>query len=307
MCKEIVSQRKAAEIFGVSEGAIRIWIKSGKLNKSVSKHENGYFVGIDIEAAKIEIENSKVPSSFCKRCQAPLAKKRKVYCKECSRRYEDVACLNCKSIFTQKTESQKFCSVKCAVAMRPVKPRQERINICTTCGEQFTARSLNNKYCSPYCKGVKIHRHAKACILCGDTFTGTAAQVYCNKECARLVKNKQRTDVGKITLTALWRRDSFTCIYCGMSPIEDGVKLSSDHIVSLDKGGEHTIDNLVTACKSCNSSKKNKELSVDITMRITDVVAKRNTLLSQAERLSLQSVLKIVRADYVYKRGRWAE
>lgn len=48
----------------------------------------------------------------------------------------------------------------------------------------------------------------------------------------------------------IWRRDNFTCQYCGVR--ED---LSIDHIIPESKGGQLIENNLVTACKSCNSKK----------------------------------------------------
>ena len=42
------------------------------------------------------------------------------------------------------------------------------------------------------------------------------------------------------------------CTYCGNSNLEE---LSMDHIFPKSKGGEDTADNLIWACKSCNSSK----------------------------------------------------
>ena len=42
------------------------------------------------------------------------------------------------------------------------------------------------------------------------------------------------------------------CTYCGNSNLEE---LSMDHIFPISKGGEDTADNLIWACKSCNSSK----------------------------------------------------
>lgn len=46
------------------------------------------------------------------------------------------------------------------------------------------------------------------------------------------------------------------CVYCGVQP----EKLTADHIVPLSKGGSNFIENIVPACKSCNSSKHNKSL-----------------------------------------------
>lgn len=43
------------------------------------------------------------------------------------------------------------------------------------------------------------------------------------------------------------------CVYCGST-----VHLTVDHVVPRSKGGGHTLDNLVAACKQCNSSKSNR-------------------------------------------------
>lgn len=44
------------------------------------------------------------------------------------------------------------------------------------------------------------------------------------------------------------------CAYCGKeSPLEQ------EHFIPLTKGGEYTINNIIPACKSCNSGKKTKD------------------------------------------------
>lgn len=45
----------------------------------------------------------------------------------------------------------------------------------------------------------------------------------------------------------------FRCVYCGKKP----KRLTMDHITPLSKGGSHTYSNIVPACTSCNSKKKN--------------------------------------------------
>jgi 5-methylcytosine-specific restriction endonuclease McrA len=46
------------------------------------------------------------------------------------------------------------------------------------------------------------------------------------------------------------------CFYCG----SDGqpYSLACDHVLPLSRGGASVVDNLVPACKPCNSSKKDK-------------------------------------------------
>lgn len=56
-------------------------------------------------------------------------------------------------------------------------------------------------------------------------------------------------------------RDGFRCVYCGRSPVEDGVKLEIDHVVPKSKGGTDSFDNLVAACWECNQGKKNLIIS----------------------------------------------
>lgn len=45
------------------------------------------------------------------------------------------------------------------------------------------------------------------------------------------------------------------CIYCGGAE-----KLTTDHLLPRSCGGEDILDNVVSVCKSCNSSKGNKGL-----------------------------------------------
>jgi 5-methylcytosine-specific restriction endonuclease McrA len=46
------------------------------------------------------------------------------------------------------------------------------------------------------------------------------------------------------------------CAYC----LRGDVKLTMDHVTPLSKGGEHTAENIVPACKSCNSKKNNRPI-----------------------------------------------
>lgn len=46
------------------------------------------------------------------------------------------------------------------------------------------------------------------------------------------------------------RRDTFTCQYCGSTQ-----ELTLDHVMPRSRGGRHTWDNVVTACRDCNQRK----------------------------------------------------
>ena len=53
----------------------------------------------------------------------------------------------------------------------------------------------------------------------------------------------------------VFKRDGFSCAYCGKSPPK--VTLECDHIEPKSKGGSDDINNLITACFDCNRGKRN--------------------------------------------------
>jgi len=67
-----------------------------------------------------------------------------------------------------------------------------------------------------------------------------------------------RKPMSKKVRFEIFKRDSFTCQYCGKSAPE--VVLHVDHITPISKGGEDDITNLITACQSCNLGKSNIEI-----------------------------------------------
>lgn len=64
--------------------------------------------------------------------------------------------------------------------------------------------------------------------------------------------------VGKRTRFEIFKRDSFTCMYCGRTP--PVVTLEVDHIYPSSKGGTDEYDNLLTACFECNRGKRDGTL-----------------------------------------------
>jgi len=57
----------------------------------------------------------------------------------------------------------------------------------------------------------------------------------------------------------VFKRDNFTCQYCGNSIPK--VVLEVDHIHPVSKGGKNNSDNLITSCFDCNRGKSNNELT----------------------------------------------
>lgn len=68
-----------------------------------------------------------------------------------------------------------------------------------------------------------------------------------------------RQPISKALRFKVFKRDLFSCQYCGATP--PAVVLEVDHIQPVSKGGKNGIDNLITACFSCNRGKANTPLS----------------------------------------------
>ena len=67
-----------------------------------------------------------------------------------------------------------------------------------------------------------------------------------------------RKAIPKSVRFEVFKRDSFTCQYCGRSAPD--VVLQVDHIAPVSKGGDNTITNLITSCADCNAGKSDREL-----------------------------------------------
>ena len=65
----------------------------------------------------------------------------------------------------------------------------------------------------------------------------------------------RRTKFSRINV---FRRDHFTCSYCGARPGTSN--LTFDHVVPKSLGGKTTWENITTACFPCNGRKGNKTL-----------------------------------------------
>lgn len=67
-----------------------------------------------------------------------------------------------------------------------------------------------------------------------------------------------RKSTGKRLRFEIFKRDGFTCQYCGKQPPE--AVLVVDHIMPVASGGDNDPLNLVTACEVCNQGKADKKL-----------------------------------------------
>lgn len=123
--------------------------------------------------------------------------------------------------------------------------------IAYACAYQREHREQHNSYSRRYYQR-HIEQH-KGRIESWRQRHPEKAQIYYRRWRAR----KMGARVEPVDEQAIYKRDSHRCVYCGAR--ED---LTLDHIVALSNGGAHSEDNLVVACRSCNSSKRATSLVV---------------------------------------------
>lgn len=69
----------------------------------------------------------------------------------------------------------------------------------------------------------------------------------------------KRKAISKKMRFEVFKRDSFTCQYCGRKAPE--VVLEVDHIKPVAEGGKNTLVNLITSCRECNRGKGKRMLT----------------------------------------------
>jgi len=114
--------------------------------------------------------------------------------------------------------------------------------------------------------------------------------------------------VSKRVRFEVFKRDRFTCAYCGRRPPE--VLLEVDHVVPRCEGGPDTIDNLVTSCEACNRGKAGKSLGdvaphldeLQILEGMQEMAERTRALRSQIEVAERQRALDGEVVDLVMKR-----
>lgn len=81
-----------------------------------------------------------------------------------------------------------------------------------------------------------------------------------NRSAARKEANQGMNWIRPAKRLAIYLRDGLACAWCGDS-VENGAKLTLDHLVPYSKGGSHDAKNLVTSCARCNSARGNRSVA----------------------------------------------
>lgn len=123
----------------------------------------------------------------------------------------------------------------------------------------------------------------------------------------------KRQAISKKVRFEVFKRDKFTCAYCGATA--PNVILHIDHIKPVAKGGTNNILNLITACEGCNAGKSDRELSDHSTVKkqidqAKDIQEKREQLQMMADWIaSLQSLddetVQILEKHWYKEKANW--
>ena len=126
---------------------------------------------------------------------------------------------------------------------------------CPQCGVVFDTENPVKKFCNEKCRIKNTNLRWK------DRRREWAKKSYKDKPRYRAerissarTRNYRLGKADELTIrriaSLLWR----TCSYCGKT----GGTI--DHIVPLSKGGDHHWSNLLPCCRSCNSSKRDRDV-----------------------------------------------
>ena len=107
-------------------------------------------------------------------------------------------------------------------------------------------------------RAVVLVFNRKAEVLeAGEGMVRSATNFFDAPSVIRLYRFIRRPRVRvKLTRREIFTRDGYTCQYCG----DVGGDLTVDHVLPRSRGGGHTWDNVVTACRPCNHRKGGKTL-----------------------------------------------
>lgn len=111
-------------------------------------------------------------------------------------------------------------------------PWKHEIRTCPICSSEFSPVGPNNRFCSRECGRLSV---------------SFEYNIKNNTDHMNAGFNKLRFEV--------FKRDNFTCTYCGRNVKDDKIKLHCDHIHPKSNGGLDALENLTTSCEDCNLGK----------------------------------------------------
>lgn len=134
---------------------------------------------------------------------------------------------------------------------------------CPKCKERFETKHPTKRFCCNNCL-KKYYEQDYFLANIGKTIRKGKERIY--------PYLKMRFEV--------FKRDNFSCQYCGRNVKEDKVKIQIDHMIPKSKGGKYSMNNLTTSCEECNRGK----LDVLLTKKSAQNASKRELGPSKEEK-----------------------
>ncbi|MEK3819676.1 HNH endonuclease signature motif containing protein [Cytobacillus sp. FSL W8-0315] len=201
-------------------------------------------------------------------------------CKECkNKKYkrkqpETKVCLNCGVKIEGKRSNKKYCSRRCLVYFNKTpgylpEPNKKAVtHECVNCRENTVKGRY--RFCDK-CKNLIVKRNCRAC---GDSFAVKIHKL--NKFCSDTCRNRDTVRKRKIhdevndvfvSRDEVFKVESYKCKCCGCNTekkfsyikgtqIPKPTSPTIDHIIPLNHGGTHTLNNVQLLCYRCNNSKQ---------------------------------------------------
>lgn len=198
-------------------------------------------------------------------------------------------CPGCNKNFQCKpshVELRTYCSLDCR--NKAYNKRQKLT--CLTCGDVFYVANNkhrhNAKYCSKKCMGTGMSGENHSMWKGGLTNDLEHLREYARKRyhknpeaCIRNAKKRKlrmKEIPGSHThqeWKELLRSYNWKCVYCGITMVEKTGpdQITRDHIIPVTKGGTDDIENIVPACRSCNSKKNDRIDYLPLLVSVTNV------------------------------------
>ena len=122
-------------------------------------------------------------------------------------------------------------------------------------GNRLTAKTYPMTHCG--CLSSKHYSDSRKGLLHPNYKHGLSKtpEYYAKKRAKRRIKKRNNNAAFNLSYAesfAIPRLELDYCVYCGSTD-----NLSIDHIIPIDKGGTQDSKNLIRACRSCNSAKRN--------------------------------------------------
>lgn len=187
-------------------------------------------------------------AGMCSRCCQLLGQNivRCGHCQEDRLHHAKGLCVNCYAKHFEKQKLETGRLIVCEIC------QEEKVHhakgLCPQCYRRLHKKTWAKKTAQCGSCGKDAEHMAKGlCTRC--YFQSVGGQKYNHQRNSRkqglpasLTHDEWKDILGKY---------DYSCAYCGTS----GVRLAQEHWIPLSRGGGYTADNIVPACKSCNSRK----------------------------------------------------